>query len=71
MPAPRAMPPKVSTLLRPEASYSTEGRGIKPMIGKMQNVVAGWFEALSTFYRATLAVSSFGTPSSRVTVTVI
>ena len=45
------VPMLCSNLLRPEASYSTEGRGIKPMIGKMQNVVAGWFEALSTFYR--------------------
>lgn len=51
------VPMLCSNLLRPEASYSTEGRGIKPMIGKMQNVVAGWFEALSSFYRKTLVLA--------------
>ena len=51
------VPMLCSTLLRPEASYSTEGKGLKPMIGKMQNVVAGWFEKLNGFYHKILVLA--------------
>lgn len=50
------VPMLCANLLRPEASYSTEGRGLKPMIGKMQNVVAGWFEKLNQVYHKMLIV---------------
>ncbi len=51
------VPMLCSTLLRPEASYSTEGKGLKPLIGKIQNVVAGWFENLSKVYHKMLVVA--------------
>lgn len=44
------VPMLCSNLLRPEASYSTEGGGPKAIIGRMQNTVAGWFEKLAAFY---------------------
>lgn len=50
------VPMLCANLLRPEASYSTEGRGLKPLIGKMQNVVAGWFEKLNQVYHRLLII---------------
>lgn len=50
------VPMLCSTLLRPEASYSTEGKGLKPLIGRVQNVVAKWFENLGKVYHKMLVL---------------
>lgn len=44
------VPMLCSTLLRPETSYSTEGGGIKAVIGRAQNRVAAWFDKLQDAY---------------------
>lgn len=44
------VPMLCSTLLRPETSYSTEGGGVKAVIGRAQNRVAAWFDKLSDAY---------------------
>ncbi len=44
------VPMLCSTLLRPETSYSTEGGGVKAVIGRAQNRVAVWFDKLQDAY---------------------
>ena len=44
------VPMLCSTLLRPETSYSTDGGGIKAVIGRAQNRVAAWFDKLQDAY---------------------
>ncbi len=48
------VPMLCSTMLRPEASYSTEGGGIKAKIGKLQNWFAAGFDNLHERYRRLL-----------------
>lgn len=50
------VPMLCSTLLRPETSYSTEGGGVKALIGKAQNAFADGFEHVKKWYGKALKV---------------